>query len=151
MIAVPAALACCQDNSAMATGIVFALVWVSRKANKNSLHENITQNIDTAVKPGLNNGNNNLQKALNLVSPSIIPASSISKGRERINSLIIQTTKGRLNVVWAMISPMRVSSSSKRFMIKNMGITAAKGGSILIIRINRDILFAWLNLNLAKE
>ncbi len=60
MIAVPATLACCQGSSAMATGIVFAAVCVSKKASRNSLHENMTQNIDTAIKLDFSKGNNNL-------------------------------------------------------------------------------------------
>ena len=126
-------------NSLMETGIVFASVWVKRKENKNSLHENMMQNIATATKLRRMSGKSIIRKVCMRVSPSTIAASSISTGIAIINSRIIQTTKGRLKTVYARIKPSLVSSSANCFIHKKIGIDAAIGGNILIESMKKDM------------
>ena len=86
-------------KAAISSGKVLAASRVSTRANRNSFHAKMKQRMAVAIIPGAARGMIILNKAPNLVDPSIIADSSISVGISWKKLLNIQTAKGRFIAV----------------------------------------------------
>ena len=124
----------------MATGsVVDAAVCVRINANRNSFQATIRQNTTVAASPGFATGSTTRTSTPIRESPSIMAASSSSRGISRKKPCIIQTTKGKLKAVYTMISPSRELSRPAPRSIRNSGTMVTIGGSMRVDRIQKPI------------
>ncbi len=95
----PYLMACCVTNCDATTFIVTAFLMVKRRANKYSDHVKMKHRILAATRPGLSKGRVTYLSTSNLLHPSVIADSSISKGISNTKLLRTKKESGILNVV----------------------------------------------------
>jgi hypothetical protein len=104
--------------------------------------------MDVAAAPGIVRGRTIFISALNLVHPSIIPASSSVSGISAKKPLIIQTANGTLKKEVAIIMGKYVPEISRYLAIIKKGRTITIGGVILARRIMNERVLEYFHLNL---
>src|SRR5207247_3232580 len=126
-------------NSAMATGIVFA--WaedVKINAYRNSSHARRNPKRAVARSPERASGSVTRNSAPRRLAPSILAASSRSRGMVRKCPLRIHRTNGVMNEQYTTINPILVSRRWSRTIVRYSGIRMAIGGSMYVDRKNRS-------------
>ena len=97
-------ISCPPTRLASATGSVRTCDRVRKSASRNSFHENTKARSALVTIPGTASRSATSVNARQRVAPSTIAASSRSRGRSSKKPFTNQTTKGTLNVRYAMIS-----------------------------------------------
>ena len=102
----PAAIICPKSTENFDTKVsrptgkvAAALLLISIRANSNSLHAAVNTKPSVAAMPGSVSGSMIWRKATNWVAPSIIAASSRSRGIPSKKDCIRKVAKGTLNAV----------------------------------------------------
>src|SRR5579871_4735089 len=93
------------------TGSVCVATLDRRETNRNSFHEVRNAKMQEAASTAREIGSVILKNIWRGAAPSMIAASSISRGISSKKPLIIHTTTARLKAEWLMISAARVPTS----------------------------------------
>src|SRR5210317_1179213 len=138
----PANLRCSGDVSRFcsknAVSVRFSMVRTA--AANTSFHEMTKAKMADAVIPGRTSGRTTLVKAVKRVHPKVHAASSNSIGMPENRENVINTAKGKANVVWISARPKIVSSMPVRMNITAKGRANKGSGKARVSRIkNRNV------------
>lgn len=135
----------CNKN---AVNVRFSIV---RTAAANTSFQEITKaKIAEAVMPGSTSGKITLVKAVKRVHPKVQAASSNSIGMPENNEKVINTEKGKANVVWINAKPKIVSSIPVRMNITANGNAKSGSGNARVSKIKKRKVSLPLNSNRDK-
>src|SRR5690606_12982628 len=127
-------------NPTRKTGTVPAWAAVRFTAQKNSVHEKMTQINAVAAMPGATTGSTTRYSSVGSVAPSTRAASIISVGTSRKNERIIHTASGRFMPAYNTTSAQTLSSMPRFCEMTYSGMIAATIGSIFVDRKNPSAL-----------